>query len=154
LQADPWIILAFDYKALAKEWETITKALGTPVALPPAAAAIRGGAEPNPDGCVEMLQRLVRAFSATGLLVTSAMNQVVLGELEMCLAQGKIPAGGPGFDADHAAALTWADVLITNDTNLENLARRIAKQIAELTKGKQTLHVVANRKQLSKLLGL
>ena len=72
------------------------------------------------------LAELFLPLASSRLAVATIPSQVVLGELELCLAKDQLPTAGLTFDCQHAAMLTKMRVFATQDGNLANLARRAA----------------------------
>ncbi len=143
------LLMTFDIYALKQNWETVCQRIGKKLGMPKSLALA------DETGCLgemvsaEGLGHFFRHVSRGELLSPRIVNQIVIGELEMCLNKGEVPTGGLGFDAEHAAMLMNADVFITTDTRLENLARRAAQMVKDATRGQHTVAVVGDADELA-----
>jgi hypothetical protein len=142
---DSFLLMTFDTATIRDHWGVIH---GNEAMEPPKFLAEATPAQCASDASVlaNALQILFRDLARTCLLYARVPDEVVLGELEMCLAKGEIPTGGLSFDCEHAAMLSTMDIFLTHDTRLLNLAKRAAKFLSEA--GGWHVEVVANEKQL------
>jgi hypothetical protein len=90
------------------------------------------------------------------LVVPRLSDYAVLNEIERCLGDGKMAGKGMMMDSLHIVALTWADLFITDDKKLEQVAQRGGREIRERS-GKPRGPVVVDYRrpnQLADLLGV
>lgn len=147
---DFYLLLAtFDIFALKQNWESICQTIGKTIGMPKSLALSDEVGCADENVASEALGHFFRHVSRGELLSPRIVNQIVIGELEMCLTKGRIPTGGLGFDAEHAAILPTMNVFVTSDIRLQNLARRAAQMIKNATKGHHSVAVVGDAGELA-----
>jgi hypothetical protein len=65
------------------------------------------------------------------LVIPQLTDYAVLNEIERCLANGQMAGKGMMMDSLHIVALTWADLFITDDKKLQQIAERGGRAIQE-----------------------
>lgn len=143
------LLMTFDIFALKQNWESICQRIGKNVSMPKSLALADEAGCMDEKVSAEGLGQFFRHVSRGELLSPRIVNQIVIGEIEMCLNKGEVPTGGLGFDAEHAAMLMNADVFITTDNRLENLAKRAAQMVKDATMGRHTVAVVRDADELA-----
>ena len=144
------VMLTFNVPELRENWDAICAKINKKISLPKSVFEADDTAiATDPMIAAECLGHFFRHVARGELLSPQVVQQVVIGELEMCLNRGEIPTGGLGFDSEHAAMLNHVNVFVTSDTRLENLAKRAAKLIQGATTGQWDVAVVSNPDQLA-----
>lgn len=147
------MLMTFDTAELKRKWNALCEKLSVNVSMPKNYAMaddISCAAEPSV--AVEGLGQFFRHVSRDALLSPQISQHVILGQLEITLNNGEVPTGGVGFDAEHASILSHMNIFATTDTQLENLAKKAAKRMEKVTRGKSSVQIVTNADQLAKAL--
>ena len=154
-------LLIFNIRGIVENWPELQRATRCD-ALP---AEIAKLSEEKLTWGVEVRVPVVQhVINATANVETLTPNyigyQIILRDLQFCInskdsdKDKHIPSGGLVFDADHAAALAYFDVVVTRDQNFEKSTKTVATAIAKASNGARAPRVAGTVKQLRKAVGM